>query len=260
MNSKLYGNSYRVPNDILKIIKTNIYKYPNSEGIKRAKNIVNSGTLSYQNLKRLKNFFDNTNQGEQFELAGGNEMKLYIDKVLNSERNRVEKSTELKRDVLPDNTKRGVEDVNIVSSIHESEEKEIENVGLKKNVVAIIIDKDKRILLLKRSNYKDQWMPNMWSLPGGAIEDKESPEEALKREVLEETGISFEKYNEKFVVQRSSDNVEHIFTVKYDGEPEDVEVDFENNGFGWFTFGEIRYLNTVPNLTDYIRMGIKNYE
>ena len=39
MNSKLYGNQYKVPDSILKNINAQLYKYPDSEGIKRAKNI-----------------------------------------------------------------------------------------------------------------------------------------------------------------------------------------------------------------------------
>lgn len=188
-------------------------------------------------------------------------MKSYIDKTLGSERDRVENSTENKRDFAPQSNN-GIkpQSVNMVSSIHEDVDSEIETEGLDRNAVAVIIDSDKRVLLLKRSNYEDQWQPNKWSLPGGKIEEGETPVDGLKREVEEEVGIKIEKFSEKIVIQRSSNSVEHIFTVKYDGKPEDIDIDFENNGFGWFTYPEMRYLNTVPNLTDYIRMSITNYD
>jgi ADP-ribose pyrophosphatase YjhB (NUDIX family) len=49
---------------------------------------------------------------------------------------------------------------------------------------AFIFDDDGRLLVVKE-NY-DRFR---WSLPGGALEDDETPEEACARETLEETGV-----------------------------------------------------------------------
>ncbi len=43
----------------------------------------------------------------------------------------------------------------------------------------------KEIVLIKRGDY------GIWYLPGGHIEDEESKEEAVKREIKEETGLDF---------------------------------------------------------------------
>jgi 8-oxo-dGTP pyrophosphatase MutT (NUDIX family) len=51
-------------------------------------------------------------------------------------------------------------------------------------VAAVIRDAAGRILLQERSSGEG------WSLPAGAIEPGESPEEAVRREVLEETGLT----------------------------------------------------------------------
>lgn len=56
-----------------------------------------------------------------------------------------------------------------------------------KNVAAAILVKDNRILIAKRSA-KDKFA-NKWEFPGGKIEEGETPEECLKRELKEELDI-----------------------------------------------------------------------
>lgn len=53
-------------------------------------------------------------------------------------------------------------------------------------VGAIIRDPSGRVLLILRANEPGR---GLWSLPGGRIEPGESPEAAVVREVLEETGL-----------------------------------------------------------------------
>ena len=51
-----------------------------------------------------------------------------------------------------------------------------------------LIDKDGRVLITKRP--KNKIMANMWEFPGGKVEDSETPEIALVRELQEELGIN----------------------------------------------------------------------
>jgi 8-oxo-dGTP diphosphatase len=53
---------------------------------------------------------------------------------------------------------------------------------------AIVLKNDK-ILILKRS-VRENCFSSQWDIPGGRINFGETPEEALKREVKEETGLS----------------------------------------------------------------------
>ena len=47
-----------------------------------------------------------------------------------------------------------------------------------------------RVLIIRESPHEDH--PGMWDLPGGRPKDKESLEDALRREVMEETGLAIE--------------------------------------------------------------------
>ena len=260
MNSELYDNQYRIPENILKRINAKMYVSNDSEGIKRAKNLVKSGYCTYQTLKRLKNFFDNFNPSiepiEQFELAGGKDMRTFVDITLKKERDRVEHSKDITRDLnvnLNDPTTRAqTGSVNL---------KEGESEKLNKNALGIIFNDDMEVLLLKRSSYTEQWMPSKWALVGGGIEDGEEPVDSIEREIEEETGLDVNKFIEKFVIQRSEDNVEHIFVGKYDGDPDDVKLNKEHTDYEWRDVNNIEgELDIVPNLMDYVRLAIQKYE
>lgn len=54
---------------------------------------------------------------------------------------------------------------------------------LQPGAIGIVLSQDRKVLLAKRCD-----LP-IWVLPGGGIEEGESPQEALIREVKEETGI-----------------------------------------------------------------------
>jgi 8-oxo-dGTP diphosphatase len=53
-------------------------------------------------------------------------------------------------------------------------------------VSAIVVDDDGRVLLARRAFEPDA---GLWDTPGGFLEEGEEPVEALKRELLEETGL-----------------------------------------------------------------------
>lgn len=53
-------------------------------------------------------------------------------------------------------------------------------------VGAVVLDPDGRLLLVRRGHDPHA---GLWSLPGGRVEDGETLERAVRREVLEETGL-----------------------------------------------------------------------
>ena len=84
-----------------------------------------------------------------------------------------------------------------------------------------IIRKDGEIFLAQRS--ADSYMANRWEFPGGKMEEGETPEQALKRELLEETGIEVVNATAYDTVDHIYDDLRvtlHFFIVdRWNGEP-----------------------------------------
>ena len=55
-------------------------------------------------------------------------------------------------------------------------------------VKGIIRRKDGKMLILKRSAGDDH-LPEVWETVGGGMDTEQTPQEALKREIREETGL-----------------------------------------------------------------------
>ena len=104
------------------------------------------------------------------------------------------------------------------------------------DVVAAVIKKDNKYLIAQRN--RDKHLPFYWEFPGGKVNNDESFENALKREILEELSINI-KINCRISSERFSDekiNVEvHYFLCeKLDeeiilSEHEDMKWVFKNN-------------------------------
>ena len=102
-----------------------------------------------------------------------------------------------------------------------------------------IIKRGKKILLVKRNTtpYK-----NYWCLPGGHMEWKETAEEAVKREVKEETGLDiqpkFLKYYDEIIPEIKWHALAIIFGGKTSGT---IKIDKkEIKDFKWFCKKEIK--------------------
>lgn len=89
-----------------------------------------------------------------------------------------------------------------------------------------ILERDGRVLLARR---KLEPRRGHWDLPGGFLNETESPAEGLRREFLEETGLEIEPVR-LFRIDIEPYDGRHVFSVTYivrgDGEPvasDDVE-------------------------------------
>jgi len=119
-------------------------------------------------------------------------------------------------------------------------------------IAAKILNNSQEVLLIKRST-EDNYS-GIWEVPGGAVEKGESLEQALKREVLEETGLYVEKIN-RFLIYFGFHNIEtgkttrkFCFEVQTNG---NIHISFEHQRFMWFTQKEIQSLKRQGQDEDY---------
>jgi len=175
MNSELYGNVYNIPDKILNQISITLQKFKkiNSNGKKRANNFLRERTITYQNLKRMKNYFDNLSgdfDAIEFELAGGMLMKNFVNNLLDKERKKINNSNknlsqyggfdnvynkEHNKDQLVSRTNNFLTN----ESIDYNDEQKVVSLGL-------IFNENLEILLFKRAA-DDDWCPNLYALIGG---------------------------------------------------------------------------------------------
>jgi 8-oxo-dGTP diphosphatase len=223
--------------------------------------MLKNGAITYQAMKRLKNFFDyfNVQNGDkiQYALAGGELMKSFIDRTLNANRDAVKRSKDVRRDVTsnPNSELKPYQTPRLTEGDNKKEKKE-----LVKNAVAVIVNDDNKILLLKRADEPKTWMPKKWALVGGAIEKGETPEKACKREIKEETDLDIDKFVKTFSIQRNPDSIEHVFACRFKGDESEINLNKENTNYGWFDIKEMKFLDTVPHLIEYITLIFKKYE
>ena len=72
-----------------------------------------------------------------------------------------------------------------------------------KNVTLCYIEREDSYLMLHRVKKKNDINHDKWIGVGGKFEDKESPEECMLREALEETGLTLTAYRYKSEAKRS---------------------------------------------------------
>lgn len=129
---------------------------------------------------------------------------------------------------------------------------------------AIIYNNDKTKILLFKSSNRDFYM-----LPGGKVNELESSEDALKREVQEETGleisiIDFKCFSECVVTDKeiTYQQVEAIYEASYNDEINNDEFNgLEGNWilFKWFNINNLDNILIEPKGIKDILKNNKNH-
>jgi mutator protein MutT len=109
-------------------------------------------------------------------------------------------------------------------------------------VVAAVIERNGRYLLCQRPPGKRH--AGLWEFPGGKVQEGESDSAAIRRELIEELGVtqSIEPLLIAEHTDESSDFLICFLRTEIDGEPECLE----HASIGWFLPREIAELNLAP--------------
>ncbi|MFE6735768.1 NUDIX hydrolase [Microbacterium sp. NPDC057659] len=129
---------------------------------------------------------------------------------------------------------------------------------------AVVTDDSDRILLAR-------WTEGRriaWTMPGGGLEDGEDPEDAVRREVREETGYSIAVRELLGIHSRvipatrritHSEEPLHTLRIVYRAEVTGGKLRFEENGStdraGWFTPARVESLHRVKLVDIALRMA-----
>ena len=125
-----------------------------------------------------------------------------------------------------------------------------------RNDVALIIlyDREKRLLLQHRT--LDAWiMPDYWAFFGGGIKDRETPDEAVRREVFEE--LNYRAKAPELVYEQDYQigdvrGYMYVFIQEFSGNKSALKLQ-EGQGWGGFKYTEISLLKMIEHDREVVR-------
>ncbi len=72
-----------------------------------------------------------------------------------------------------------------------------------RGAVGAIVKDGRGLVLLQRHDPRTGWPPDAWAVPGGGVREGEPPQDAVAREVFEETGLRVEVGAPLLVIRQS---------------------------------------------------------
>jgi hypothetical protein len=109
VNKDLYNKTIELPKEIVEYLETCFNHLPNSdsntEGHNRNQELRNSGYVTYQQLGRIKNWFDNYDgdgTDAPYILNGADYMRDWVNNTLNGMRSIDSNKKQIKKDYVPD--------------------------------------------------------------------------------------------------------------------------------------------------------------
>lgn len=116
---------------------------------------------------------------------------------------------------------------------------------------AIVVYQEKMLLILRDDNPEISF-PNTWSTPGGGIEENETPEEAVRRELAEEISVIPSDIQIMKATEYVDQSIVHRFFMRLtEEEYKKVSLGNEGQRLDWFTFDEAMALELSPDSREY---------
>ncbi|MDE1811057.1 MAG: NUDIX domain-containing protein [Candidatus Micrarchaeota archaeon] len=119
---------------------------------------------------------------------------------------------------------------------------------------AFILNSKGEVLMVRRGD-DNPHKPGAWEIPGGRLELGESPFDGLKREVLEETGLSVRILNPLKVHHFTRDDGQKITMIVFlcRAESEEVRLSGEHTAHIWMDT-ELASMKMVPDFNEEIEI------
>lgn len=122
----------------------------------------------------------------------------------------------------------------------------------------IISNSENRVLIARRSKSKKKF-PLMWETVGGALEDSETPDECIRREVMEELNCTINdlKLFKVYIIDEDNRYVLVVYTGKLNGQ---VQQNSEIEQVSWIDMTELDKFdfcdNELEKLLDYFNTDL----
>jgi 8-oxo-dGTP diphosphatase len=111
----------------------------------------------------------------------------------------------------------------------------------RKGCSIIFLNNKRQVLLVLRDNKPDIPYPDTWDIPGGHLEEGETPDQCIAREMHEEMGIILKDF-QLFSTMEFDDRIEYTFWKSENLDINQIKLT-EGQYLRWFTEDEV--YNTV---------------